>query len=514
MHSALPRLRAATLALPLLCAGCPDDAGSPDAGADAADAQGDASRPDAWAFLDGETPDVPMPNDVDHPGTFVEDAPTRTVTYRASDAIFANPERGFYRAVDLLDERELSWLREDHPHDSLIYSYVMLDRFRDREITAATLADVREALALARANGFEVVLRFAYNLGPYPDAEPDAPLSRIEAHLAQLAPILREEEDVIALVQAGFIGAWGEWHSSTNGLDSNPTARRAVVTALLDAMPTTRATQVRYPPYIGELVGGAPLEEAQAWSGSFASRIGFHNDCFVSSETDVGTYPSREIERWKTFIDAHSRFVPVGGETCDPNPPRSACASTLAEMERHHYSFINRDYHPDIVAGWEDGGCLDEMERRLGYRFVLLDAALPERVRPGGTFRLRVRLRNEGFAAPFNPRQLELVLREGTTVHRVALERVEVRSLFGGADHEIVAHVQLPAGLSSGAHTLALALPSPSERLRDRSEYAIRFANEAVWDATRGENVLGTLDIDDAAPGTSDRSAPQLRLLD
>ena len=480
--------------------GSPDAAGSADARLDAPAFVSDApaAPPDAPAL------DAPIP-----PGT---DAPSRARTFAPTDELFSNPERGFYRAVDLLAERDLSWLRDAHAHDSLVYSYVMLDAFRDRPIDDATLRAIEGGLAVARDDGFEVVLRFAYNLGPYPDAEPDAPLARIEGHIAQLAPVLRANEDVIALVQAGFIGAWGEWHTSTNGLDTDPAARRAVVEALLDALPASRSTQIRYPPYLSELAGGA-LDPGRAWDGSFAARLGFHNDCFLASETDFGTYPSGEIDRWRSFIAAHSAFVPVGGETCAPNPPRSECASTLAEMASHHYSFINRDYHPEVVAGWERGGCMPELERRLGYRLVLVDGELPERVRPGGSFRARLRVRNEGFAAPFNPRPVELVLGSGAAGERVALP-VELRGWLPGSDHAIDVRVRVPATMPPGPHTLALALPSASPSLRGRPAYAIRLANDGVWDPARGENVLGTITVDDAAEGTVDPSATELSLLD
>jgi regulator of RNase E activity RraA len=53
--------------------------------------------------------------------------------------------------------------------------------------------------------------------------------------------------DVIVWMEAGFIGAWGEWHSSTNGLDKSVEAKRQVVDALLDALPETRSVQLRYP---------------------------------------------------------------------------------------------------------------------------------------------------------------------------------------------------------------------------------------------------------------------------
>ena len=288
--------------LALLGSACPGERVS-DAGAPGPDAVGlDAVGPDA--------PGLDAPG-LDAPASAGTDAPSRPVTFSPTDEIFGNPERGFYRAVDLLAERDLSWLSDEHPHDRLVYSYVMLDRFRDRAIDATTLDALRDALAVAREDGFEVVVRFAYNLGPYPDSEPDAPLSRIREHLGQLRPVLREGEDVIAVVQAGFIGAWGEWHTSTNGLDTDPSARRAVVEALLDAVPASRSTQIRYPLYLSELAGGSPLDASRAWDGSFESRLGFHNDCFLSSDTDVGTYPDDEIDRWKAFIASHGATWPM-----------------------------------------------------------------------------------------------------------------------------------------------------------------------------------------------------------
>jgi hypothetical protein len=505
MRRALPPLVLSGLLL-----GCPSSSGD-DASMnqDAFIERLDAALPDAPG-LDAPFEDTPGPA----PDAFSDpagDAPTRTLTYAGTDAIFASPERGFYRAVDLLAERDLGWLRDEHPHDSLVYSYVMLDRFRDGDIDADHLTRIRDALDVARRAGFEVVLRFAYNLGPYPDPDPDAPLSRIQRHLEQLAPILRENVDVLAVVQAGFIGAWGEWHSSTHDLDADPAARRAVVEALLSALPPSRSTQVRYPPYIGELEGGSPLDATRAWTGTFESRIGYHNDCFVSSDTDVGTYPEDAVDRWKTFLDAHTAFVPVGGETCDPFPPRSACASTLAEMERHHYSFINRDYHPDIVQGWADGGCLETMERRLGYRLALLDASLPERVRPGGSFRLRIHLRNEGFAAPFNARPVELVLTGASGRDTVVLD-TDVRTLLPG-EHTIEARVRVPVR-AAGDYTLALRLPSASISLADTPAFSIRLANEGTWQDATGDNTLGTLTLDDAAGGTIDPTATTLGVLD
>jgi hypothetical protein len=449
----------------------------------------------------------------DAPSTTL-DAPTRTRTFTASDAILYNPERGLYRAVNLLAETTLEWLREEHPEDSVVYSYVRLDDFRDRAISAAFLTRIENALNLVRRSNYSLVLRFAYNEGPYPASEPDAPLSRIRSHLDQLRPILQPADDVISVVQAGFIGAWGEWHTSTNGLDTNAAARRSVAEAVLAAIPPTRATQIRYPAYVGDLVG-APLDAARAWNGSFESRIGFHNDCFLASATDLGTYPDSGAgyTRWHTYLAQHTAYVPVGGETCAVYPARSACAPAMAEMAAHHYSFINRDYHPDVVSGWAAGGCLDHIERRLGYRFVMTEADLPEQIKPGGSFQFRAVIRNDGWAAPFNARPLVVRLRSGSTVHEVALSAFDVRHFMGGETNTITAHLRLPASLAAGSYTVSIGLPSSAMAVRTNPAYAIRFANTTGWNATLGENEIGSVTVSTTAPGSADASATSLAVI-
>ena len=469
------------------------------------------------AALDAPLLDAPMA-DVSTVGNdtsaALSDAPTRRLAFTASDAILYNPERGLYRAVDLLAETTLEWLREEHAEDSVVYSYIRLDAFRDRPISAAFLTRIRNGLELARRSNYSLVLRFAYNEGPYPDSEPDATLAQIRAHLEQLRPILQPADDVISVVQAGFIGAWGEWHTSTHRLDTNAAARRSVAEAVLAAVPATRSTQIRYPAYVGDLVG-EPLDATRAWTGSFESRIGFHNDCFLASATDLGTYPDSGagFRRWHTYLEQHSAFVPVGGETCAVYPARSACAPAMAEMQAHHYSFVNRDYHPDVVLGWERGGCLDDIERQLGYRFVMTEADLPEQIKPGGSFQFRAVVRNDGWAAPFNARPLVVRLRNASTVYEVTLDAFDVRQFMSRTSSTVTAHLRLPAGIAPGAYTLAIGLPSSAAAVRNNPAYAIRFANTTGWNATLGENNVGTLTVSTSAPGSADTSAPAFAVI-
>ena len=178
-------------------------------------------------------------------------------------------------------------------------------------------------------------------------------------HIGQLTPLLTANADVIAVVQAGFIGAWGEWHTSTNDLTA-PDTRKEILETLLNAVPPTRSVQIRYPAYKRTLYGDA-LTAANAFDGSFAARVGHHNDCFISSADDVGTYPDDQIDFYRDYVGADSAFVPVGGETCAVSAPRSECPSAVAEMTKMHFSYINRQFEPNVLASWAP--CLDEIDR-------------------------------------------------------------------------------------------------------------------------------------------------------
>ena len=415
-----------------------------------------------------------------------------TRVWRASEARIANPERGFYRFADIVGATDLRALRG--AGDRLVYSTVRLDAFRHRTISDECLAGLDRGLDAAREAGLKVILRFAYNAGPYPDPEPDAHRWRVLEHIAQLAPRLRAHADVILLVQAGFIGAWGEWHSSTRGLGSMR-ARRAVLEALLDALPPERMTQLRFPVDKHTLYGG-PMRADEAFPGTYAARIGHHNDCFLASATDAGTWPADQIAGWQRFVADEARFTPVGGETCRVNPPRSEGPSALAEMERLHFTFVNRDWHPDVVRGWFADGAGAVMEQRLGYRFELARTAVSTRVRPGGSLRVQVTLRNTGWAAMFNPRPVRLVVTGDAPEATVDFVGADPRRWAPGATITLEATMTLPTTLRPGVHGVALWLPDASPRLAAQADYSVRLANDGAWDASRGWNLLGAVRVE------------------
>ena len=423
-------------------------------------------------------------------------------TYTSSDASILNPERGFFTPYELPGTPGFSPLRATG--NTLVHLNIRLDDWRETDIPQDVLDDLDSNFSDIRDAGIKAIIRFAYNQGPYPDSEPDASKSQILRHIEQLTPLLQKNSDVIAWVEAGFIGAWGEWHTSTNGLD-NLADKHDILNALTAAIPS-RYVQVRYPANIIEMYPD-PMDAVEA-------RVAHHNDCFLSSETDVGTYERdglNTIERDQTYLAELTRFTPMSGETCAPFPPRSECATAIQEMELLHFSAINEAYHKGILRSWEEGHCLQEITDRMGYRLTFTSADFNEQVRPGGLLNLTVNISNNGFASLMNPRPLFIALShspngrgmsegqgEGDTIVKLELDP----RTWQPGDSAFTASIRLPSKIPEGDYTLALWLPDEAETLQSNPLYAVQFANEGIWDESTGYNILGKVTVDSSVSGS------------
>ncbi len=439
------------------------------------------------------------------------DAQTVSVTLSTTDEAIANPERGFYvwASDDLV---RLTRGDADAAFASgkrLIFTLVRLDAYKDAAIPDSTLAQIKAGLGIVRSAGLKTVLRFVYN---YPENETDfqnakdASLTRVLAHIEQLAPALQDNADVISVLQGGFIGAWGEWHTSSNGL-TDAAARTQVRDALLAAMPTDKFIQLRYPAHVMGWYATATAP-SQAFSGIGQARIGLHNDCFLASATDVGTYSEDAATRARErdYVAAVSQSAPFGGETCNPaDEPgaqvRGSCADILAEGRQFSLTYLNNDYHREAFHDrWQSEGCLPEVERRMGYRLAWQTITHAVQAQRGQDMTLDFSVRNEGWARPYSARPMQIVLRHRTSgdVLRLSGSGVDVRTWLPNATHTGSFVVAVPETAAAGDYDVHLALPDGAATLAADVRYAIRPANAdgsatgAGWDATLGAFRLGS----------------------
>lgn len=445
--------------------------------------------------------------------TIAQISPRQTITYEFAKANFPNPERGFFDQNGPLlmgagrNPQQVDTLRALRSKGiSLVRWYFYIDEFRGSSIPADTLTFIDSQFDVVRAAGLKVIPRFAYNSpvgGQYPFYDPDATLKRVLNHIGQIKPILQENADVIAFMEIGYVGAWGEWHSSTHELVNDDTGindkSRQIVAALMDALPSNRMVAMRFPFYKQELYGLAPLTDAEAFNQTPKARMGGHNDCFVSSYTDVGTYPEPTAERTavRQFVHDDNRFVPQGGETCSAGSeayPYIQCSNAKSDLAYLRYSTLNILYHPDVLNLWRSQGCFPTIARKLGYRLRMISTTAPVTAAAGNPYNIAITLRNMGYAAPYNPRGFEIVLRSHTTgeLYRPALANVPDprRWLPDLKAFTLDISMTLPANLPNGVYDVLLNLPDPAPTLYGHPEYSIRLANKKVWESSTGFNDL------------------------
>ncbi|MBO4585217.1 MAG: DUF4832 domain-containing protein [Bacteroidales bacterium] len=437
-------------------------------------------------------PDTDTDTDSDTTNEEQPEIDWESVSYTESTTPLVNPERGFYGgAVDIFKATAPVSLNNAKALRTrgmtLMYIGFYLQSFMNGDISQAYLDMIQKSFDALREAGIKCVLRFAYQNSE--SSKPwDAPVDVVLRHVEQLKPLLQKNEDVIFILQAGFVGVWGEWYYTTNFImdpssDEDYEPRRRLTTALLDALPTSRQIALRTPQFkmrMYNLSVKDTLTAATAHDGSPLSRLAGHNDCFGASQDDWGTFDNETADR--IFWKHDSRYFIMGGETCNVSN-YCTCKASLKDMKDYHWTYLNSGYNGDVLKRWEQSGCMDEITDRLGYRLVLQEVSYSNNPKEQQGFSLKIKLSNNGFAAPMNPRNAEIVfVADDGTQSRFPLGS-DPRTWHPGT-HEIETQFKLPAAKG----TVYLALEDPL--LADNPAYSIALANKDVFDSKTGLNKL------------------------
>ena len=492
--------------LALLALGC-GSPGAEDAGVDArvgvdaapADASGDASR------LDGG------------PGL------VRDTSYQADpDPDLANPERGIYY-----------WSpRADDPH-TLVGEWLYLGDECDADLawagasdpsTSPVLRDYAARLDEHLAAGRKVIFRPRYDV-PGDDEVGRCGVfhadtrARQLAHVDAVAAMLGDYRDVIAFVEAGYLGRWGEWNhagydASAAPLLVDPTSRREVAARALDryrAAGLERHVELRRPIFAREVLAEHPES---------AGGIGLYDDCFMTNDSDMGTYSNFESGNPHNFAstaeaiawaESHTLDASFGGETCPFAGARwERCDNMVgdgSEPARLHLSYLHGAWADTARATWEAGGCYDEIKRRLGYRFEVRAVSFPAEVASGALAEVGVEIENTGWARMHGARRAYLTITDDAGETRVIAD-APVAGLPSSPPSEPPTGDAVagwaPGNTSmlrarfappDGEWTLGVLLPDPDAP--DALAYAVRLATlrdgAPLFDAATGVNDLGVV---------------------
>jgi hypothetical protein len=447
-------------------------------------------------------------------------------------------------------------LRDWQPYGTTVFQgYCYLDPWIHQPLPAELLDRLHASFGALRSSGFKVLLRFAYEKDMSRSAGPTP--ARILEHIAQLAPVLRTNSDVLYVLQQGFVGAWGEGHSSA--VQPSWKERNNILGAVLDSLPPDRKTMVRVTPYKESYLVSNNLPRLSAelsLTTNAAARIGFDNDGFMAGTTDGGTFAhagagDKDYDYWTK----DSPWVPVDGELfwSDQSWPTGTASVNgwvaALRLRMHHFSTFSLAHSSSLYEGREysmdawktqvvsrvmvesakmpqsDGYFEDThgmnatrsafayIRDHLGYRLELAAAAFPSFINTSNVLGVELRLYNRGFSTFVNPRPVWLVLLDGQAQVRAEwFTGTDARAWqpwtpgdpqYGVNLHRVTAKVRMPPLLRPGQYRLALWLPDGSDRLQRDSRFAVRCANrDSRWlitpDKRHGLNVLGELAVTNA----------------
>jgi hypothetical protein len=368
-------------------------------------------------------------------------------------------------------------------------------------LSPAMLAAIDARFAAFARTGVRLVLRCIYNFGPTENGR-DAPIDVIATHIDQLAPILLKNRDLIFALEAGFIGAYGEWHNSSNGNDS-VAAHKVVLDKELSYFKGVFPVLVRYPAAIIQYAGSATPQDG----------LGIHDDFYASSNNDGGTwnpfpgigeaanYTADQLMAYGEQLSANSVFT---GGFGDLYPPLQNCAALDAYSQRMHVQAIFFPLLGSVGPSLEGAGCVTSFLSKVGTRIEIQRATVLGNPTPGGTLHVDLTVMNAGYGRVIRARPVTLMfVANGSVVAQlpVSLSDLDLRLLASAATpapRRFEFDVTLPPTFPTfGTVSEALLIPDPATSLSSQPSYALPLnsldeSGRPVFDQTTGFNVLGS----------------------
>jgi hypothetical protein len=434
---------------------------------------------------------------------------------------------------------------------------VWLDEYCNRPLDPILLTRLERSLDVFRRAGVKLQIRFAYELDDSKTAGPD--LAILKGHWVQLKPLLAKNYDILTAVQLGCIGRRGEGPNATR-LPADVATHAALLRDAFSALPPDRALLIQSPTMredlFTELKWPTRLNQGTAFEkGNPSARTGQVNANFLVDmkhggqfEADIGGANAE----WQKMC-AETLWVPYDADLSARAAEGKVAAdgwlvAQAASNERattlglsHGWSESSPDRKEGIVDGWKkqlktkaevkalglsvsDGyftdskgnevprSAFDYLRDHVGYRYELLSASWPVKVKQGKDFEIKLRLVNRGFAICPTPRGLSLAYVQTPQKYTLAPgegESFDIRRVLPNAalqntetGQEITIRAIAPKDIQ-GKHQLCVIFPELNATkfpYKQDQRNQVRFANRdaAAWqsnDRLYQGSLLGEIDV-------------------
>lgn len=241
-------------------------------------------------------------------------------------------------------ESEYQKFKSDHP--TLVQVYFYLTDYKEKPLDKQAFEHMERYMSKLKELNLKALLRFAYvwDDGNPKTQEPSE--EQIMEHLSQLSSYIEKWEDQIHVLQAGIIGAWGEW--SFKARERYNEAR--ILKKILESTPEKMKVQVRY---------WDIKQKSMNRYEAARQRVGYHDDFLIGEYHRWNTAGAERDSVANEALREDSREQLVDGEMIWwwANPiylnERTIAADKMAERltSGHFTSFSLTHNYKDMIDG-------------------------------------------------------------------------------------------------------------------------------------------------------------------
>ena len=446
------------------------------------------------------------------------------IEYTDSKEVLLNPERGFYTHNSIvIPETDINTVLISNANsvisdmqqnnDTLALTVFYLSNYANSDLSDDVINALNNFCGIFRKKGYKLIVRFAYFGDDTTYSDPDN-FSQIISHIEQLQSFFTTNKDVIHLVQLGFIGKWGEWHTSPY---AETQYRSQVIDKMLEILPQESKISVRKPAFYKEYFSDGYFDTKLGLVNNLKNRIGIYDDGYLSTITDYGTYETHNREEELKWMEYLTRYTAFGGETIYNADYEGYYDTTNAiyNMNKTHTNYLNRLYHSHIINLWKtnkitsnedldyvDYSLYDYFKNKLGYRFLLTDAKLPSyNVKQGEYLHLSFDINNIGFGNLIKNRPVKLII-EKDDKYYINITTIDPRTWYSSNTTKEQLVFKIPGNIETGEWNVYLQLPDSNNTLIDSSNYYIKFANSDIWNYKLNANYIGSFVVEEKINNT------------
>ena len=351
--------------------------------------------------------------------------------FTESAATLGNPGQGMYVQVDSRKPEKISELRGEGVRLALLACN--LNGYQSKELDDAKLNEIEYAFKIAEQEGVQVIFRAAYGFEEGEETVEPESMDTVLFHIGQIAEVLNGYSKHLVCVQAGMIGPWGEWHSSSllENKEENEKIelRNSVVRRWMEALKGETIVQLRRPLFVRQAVDdGLPIE-----------RLGFHNDALFSTDSDMGTYREEEgggRAAELQWVKDNLWHGLTGGEMPQISEYTKA-DNAVEEMRLLGLTYLNSRYNEEVLEDWneqtyEQQNALNYIKRCMGNRLYIEEAGLPENILWFEAANYSFVLANSGFAPRQNGLNVKLVVKQDDELAYYPIEKENIEARADG----------------------------------------------------------------------------------